>query len=82
MFGSCSFHRTVRNLERASPTMPRKRRRKRGSQTPGKFALLRLVRRRKRRRVPVPRAETWLVYAAIVFGLLAWGFALTFIVVR
>ena len=82
MFGSCSFHRTVRNLERASPTKPRKRRRKRGGRPPGKFALLRLVRRRKRRRVPVPWAEKWLVYAAVLFGLLAWGYALTFIVVR
>ena len=82
MFGSCSFHRTVRNLERASPTMPRKRRLKAGGQPQGRFALLRLVRRRKRCRVPVPWAEKWLVYAAIVFGLLAWGYALAFIVVR
>jgi len=77
MFGSCSFHKTVRSLERASPLRPSKRRPKGPSKPSRRFARLRLVRRKRRRRVPVLWAEWWLVFAAIAFGVLAWATVLS-----
>ena len=79
MFGSCSFHRTLRNLERAAPTVPRRRQGRKGGPSDARFKRLRLVRRKRRRRVPVPWAEHWLVYAAVLFGLVASIYAFTFI---